>query len=93
MTKRKTHFEQVPLEVARKIAAEELKRKEARLKKAGSKRKTGGLARRKATSWRERDYDDNFIRRVSEGSERQRAVAGGGEDDWRKPRRTCRNSR
>ncbi|MGA7916656.1 MAG: hypothetical protein WCA00_15590 [Candidatus Acidiferrales bacterium] len=40
MTKRKTHFEQVPLEIARKIAAEEAKRKEAKLKVAGSKRKS-----------------------------------------------------
>jgi hypothetical protein len=40
MTKRKTHFEQVPLEVARKIAAEEVKRKEAGVKNSGSKRKS-----------------------------------------------------
>lgn len=40
MTKRKTHFEQVPLEVARKIAAEEAKRKEAGVKNSGSKRKS-----------------------------------------------------
>ncbi|MFZ3330140.1 MAG: hypothetical protein WA197_05885 [Candidatus Acidiferrales bacterium] len=43
MIKRKTAFEQVPLAVARRIAAEELKRKEAIGKKAGSKRKTNGL--------------------------------------------------
>ncbi len=43
MIKGKTVFEQVPLAVARKIAAEELKRKEARLKNSGSKRKTDGL--------------------------------------------------
>lgn len=42
MTKQRTHFEQVPLEVARRIAAEELKRKEAGLKKSGSKRKASG---------------------------------------------------
>jgi hypothetical protein len=41
MTKRKTHFEQVPLEVARKIAAEEAKRKEAGVKNSESKRKSG----------------------------------------------------
>ncbi|MGA9887614.1 MAG: hypothetical protein WBQ31_08975 [Candidatus Acidiferrales bacterium] len=43
MIKRKTVFEQVPLAVARKIAAAELKRKEAIGKKAGSKRKADGL--------------------------------------------------
>ncbi|MGA7852507.1 MAG: hypothetical protein WCA15_04215 [Candidatus Acidiferrales bacterium] len=42
MTKRKTVFEQVPLEIAQKIAAEELKRKEAGLKKSGSNRKSNG---------------------------------------------------
>jgi hypothetical protein len=42
MIKRKTVFEQVPVAIARKIAAEELKRKEAKLKNAGSKRKSGG---------------------------------------------------
>ena len=42
MAKRKTVFEQVPLAVARRIAAEELKRKEAGRKNAGSKQKTSG---------------------------------------------------
>jgi hypothetical protein len=42
MTKRKTHFEQVPLEVARKIAAEEVKRKEVRVKNPRIKRTAGG---------------------------------------------------
>jgi hypothetical protein len=41
MIKRKTVFEQVPLAIARKIAAEELQRKEARLQNAGRKRKRG----------------------------------------------------
>ncbi|MFY9805231.1 MAG: hypothetical protein WA211_04480 [Candidatus Acidiferrales bacterium] len=43
MAIRKTHFEQVPLEIARKIAAEELRRKEVSLKIARNKRKTGGV--------------------------------------------------
>jgi hypothetical protein len=42
MTKRKTVFEQVPLAVARRIAAAELKRKEAIRKKAGSRPKASG---------------------------------------------------
>ncbi len=42
MIKRKTVFEQVPLAIARKIAAEELKRKEASLKNSGSNRKRSG---------------------------------------------------
>ncbi len=42
MIKRKTVFEQVPLAVARRIAAEELKQKEAGLKKSGSNRKSDG---------------------------------------------------
>jgi hypothetical protein len=36
MDKRKTRFEQVPLAVAKKIAAEEIRRKEASAKAAGS---------------------------------------------------------
>lgn len=42
MIKRKTVFEQVPLAVARKVAAEELKRKESERKNAGSKQKASG---------------------------------------------------
>lgn len=42
MIKRKTVFEQVPLAIARKIAAKELKRKESGRKNAGSKQKASG---------------------------------------------------
>jgi hypothetical protein len=42
MIKRKTVFEQVPLATARRVAAEELKQKEASRKNSGSKRKTDG---------------------------------------------------
>lgn len=39
MTKRKTHFEQVPVKIAEKIAAEEIKRKETSSMNTGSKSK------------------------------------------------------
>jgi hypothetical protein len=42
MKKRKTVFEQVPLAVARKIAAAELKRKESLRENVASKQKAGG---------------------------------------------------
>lgn len=41
MMKRKTVFEQVPVEIARKVATEELKQKEASLKNSRSKQKAG----------------------------------------------------
>jgi hypothetical protein len=44
MSKHRTHFEQVPLAIAQKIAADEAKRKEAGLKDLASKRKSGGEA-------------------------------------------------
>jgi hypothetical protein len=39
MAKQKTHFEQVPVKVAEKVAAEEIKRKETRSMNTGSKSK------------------------------------------------------
>jgi hypothetical protein len=39
MAKQKTHFEQVPVKVAEKVAAEEIKRKETSSMKTGSKSK------------------------------------------------------
>lgn len=44
MIKRKTVFEQVPVAIAKKVAAEELKRKEARLKNSAGTRKSSGPA-------------------------------------------------
>ncbi|MFZ0881750.1 MAG: hypothetical protein WAN14_00010 [Candidatus Acidiferrales bacterium] len=42
MIKRKTVFEQVPLAIAKKVAAEELKRKEARPENSAGTRKSSG---------------------------------------------------
>jgi hypothetical protein len=42
MDKRMTHFEQVPLEVAKKVAEKEIKRKETRAKTGRRRPKTAG---------------------------------------------------
>jgi hypothetical protein len=42
MAKQKTHFEQVPVKVAEKVAAEEIKRKAMSSINGGSKSKTTG---------------------------------------------------